>query len=520
MVQDNGSVVSTDWKARYLELAQQQSAEQAGAQDTEKLLCRIIIRLTLATGGLDPALDPHLTSLRNSVRKGVRPELKERLAEISEALIRANDEPVDQPSLIWRMISRSGLSGPEAEKVRKLGERLVSEGDNASDEQIDRFLHMLGRPRERGSAPGLFRRLFSSSEPNGSAIASDDGSSPNQVLLQLLGQLNWPAQLQLDIQRLELELSSQKEGGRWIEVLNSLVSLLSKSLGEVQSEIKDTRGFLEELTQRLVQIDQNVMRGCELRQESCREGETLDRVMRQEMGNMRQNMDSATTLHQLRAEIDRHLDTIEQHVGGFVENEKVRHEEASQLEDHLRRRLEEVQSESRELRSKMMEAHRQAATDTVTGLPNRLAYEERLDQEFARWKRFGDPLSLLVWDVDDFKRINDRFGHHAGDKALRIIGQSLQQGLRETDFVARFGGEEFVMLLPGTDSDFARKVAEGARIKAKESGIHSVGNRVEVTISCGLSEFKKGDSPADVFARADRALYEAKRAGKDQVMVR
>ena len=83
--------------------------------------------------------------------------------------------------------------------------------------------------------------------------------NPNQLLLQLLGRLNWPAQLSLDIQRLELELTSRKEGGRWVEVLNSLVSLLSRSLGEVQSEISDTRGFLEELTQRLAayQEDEN-----------------------------------------------------------------------------------------------------------------------------------------------------------------------------------------------------------------------------------------------------------------------
>lgn len=520
-MQENGPSVATDWKARYLELAQQQSSEQAGAKETEKLLCRIIIRLTLATGGLDPVLDPHLTSLRNSVRKGVRPELKERLSEISEALIRANEEPVDTPSsLLSRLVSRSGLGGRDAEKLHQLAERLTAEGDSASDEQVDHFLHMLSRPRERGSSPGLLRRLFSSSATHDDSADDDSrGATPNQLLLQLLGRLNWPAQLSLDIQRLERELSSEQTGGRWIEVLDALVSLLAKSLGEAQSEIKDTRGFLEELTQRLVQIDKHVMRGCELRQQSCQEGESLDQMMQREMVDMRQNMDAATTLQQLRSEIGQHLNTIEQRVGGFVESEKARHEEAARLEDHLRRRLDEVQDESRELRSKMLEAHRQAATDTVTGLPNRLAYEERLEQEFVRWKRFGNPLSLLIWDVDDFKRINDRFGHHAGDKALRIIAQSLQLGLRETDFVARFGGEEFVMLLPGTDNEFAREVAEGVRKKAKESGIHSVGNRVEVTISCGLSEFRKDDTPADVFTRADRALYEAKRAGKDRVGV-
>ena len=216
----------------------------------------------------------------------------------------------------------------------------------------------------------------------------------------------------------------------------------------------------------------------------------------------------------------KHLAAIEAHVGAFVTNENVRHQEAGQLEEQLRKRLEEVQNESRELRARMIEAHRQAATDTVTGLPNRLAYEDRLEQEFARWKRFGEPLSLLVWDIDDFKRINDRFGHHAGDKALRIIGQSLLLGLRETDFVARFGGEEFVMLLTGTNREDALMVAETVRKEVKESGIHSVGNRVDVTISCGMSEFTQGDTPLEVFSRADRALYEAKRSGKDRIIAR
>ena len=108
--------------------------------------------------------------------------------------------------------------------------------------------------------------------------------------------------------------------------------------------------------------------------------------------------------------------------------------------------------------------------DTVTGLPNRLAYEERVEQELARWKRFNSPLSMLVWDVDDFKLINDRYGHQAGDKALRIIAQSLQARLRETDFIARFGGEEFVCLLCGAEGEEAQSVAEEMRHSVESNG--------------------------------------------------
>ncbi|MCW8891532.1 MAG: GGDEF domain-containing protein [Sedimenticola sp.] len=520
---DADTSITPDWKSRYLELVRNQSLESESAFETEKLLCRIIIRLTLATAGLDPALDPHLISLRNAVRKGVQSEMKERLSAISEALIRAQDEP--QPSelvesgLLARLIQRSGLSGRNSNKLRKLGDQLIAEGDRASDELIDRFLNLLTYSEPGAASGGLLSRFFSN---HAKAHRDDENQdvTPDQRLLNLLKSLDWPSQLRQDIKRLELELSARKDTDAWVDVMTALVTLLSNSLGDVQSEIRDTRGFLEELTHRLVEIDKHVSSNKALREQSRVDGKVLDQVVKHQVGGMRENMNAADSLTQLRLEIGKRLDAIESHVGTFMENEEKRHHEAVSLEEHLRQRLNEVQNESRELRSKMIEAHRQAATDTVTGLPNRLAYEERLEQEFARWKRFGEPLTLLVWDIDDFKFINDRFGHNAGDKALRIIGQNLNLGLRETDFVARFGGEEFVMLLVGSSPEDSLELANNIRKEVQESGIHSLGNRVEVTISCGLSCFKEGDSTADVFARADKALYEAKTSGKNRVIVK
>ncbi len=129
--------------------------------------------------------------------------------------------------------------------------------------------------------------------------------------------------------------------------------------------------------------------------------------------------------------------------------------------------------------------------DAVTGLPNRSAYDARAHQEHARFKRFGAPLVVCVFDIDDFKAINDRFGHVAGDKALRIIGRTLEQRLRETDFIARYGGEE-------------------------SCGLHTRSKPIAVTISCGLTELRPGDTVDGAFERADSALYEAKRLGKNR----
>ena len=153
--------------------------------------------------------------------------------------------------------------------------------------------------------------------------------------------------------------------------------------------------------------------------------------------------------------------------------------------------------------------------DALTGIANRLAYEEQLQQEFLRWKRFGNPLTLLIWDIDRFKQINDSHGHAAGDDALRNLAQQLAVRLRNTDFVARYGGEEFAMLLPGADVPAALRLANEIRSQIAEAGFIQGENRFPVTISCGLAGFEAGDTPQDVFKRADQALYQAKRAGRN-----
>jgi diguanylate cyclase len=154
--------------------------------------------------------------------------------------------------------------------------------------------------------------------------------------------------------------------------------------------------------------------------------------------------------------------------------------------------------------------------DPVTGLANRAAYDERIKDEYNRWRRFNSPLILMVWDLDDFKLVNDRFGHQAGDKALRVIGQILQKRLRQTDFVGRYGGEEFCVLLSGTPLDEAATVAEQIRKTVEESGFHSGNKPITLTISCGYTEFREGDTPDSAFSRADSALYKAKGEGKNR----
>jgi diguanylate cyclase (GGDEF)-like protein/PAS domain S-box-containing protein len=163
-----------------------------------------------------------------------------------------------------------------------------------------------------------------------------------------------------------------------------------------------------------------------------------------------------------------------------------------------------------------------ATTDGLTGLTNRRAFDTALESELARCRRSGEPLSLLLADVDRFKAYNDIYGHQAGDDVLRKVGQCLKDALRRpADVAARYGGEEFVAILPGTDEDGAFFIADAFRESLFGLGIvHRAGEKGVVTVSVGLATFTDRDAgmnSTDLVRRADDALYNAKGAGRDRV---
>ncbi len=133
--------------------------------------------------------------------------------------------------------------------------------------------------------------------------------------------------------------------------------------------------------------------------------------------------------------------------------------------------------------------------DSLTQVHNRAALDERLELEYKRWLRYNTPLCLAIIDIDHFKHINDNYGHMAGDKALKVVAKALQGALRDTDFIARFGGEEFVVLLPNINPDKFQKPLETLRQTIKSIPFRFRDARVEITISIGATLFREGITP-------------------------
>lgn len=177
-----------------------------------------------------------------------------------------------------------------------------------------------------------------------------------------------------------------------------------------------------------------------------------------------------------------------------------------------------MESESSDLKLKLSIALDRALRDPLTGLGNRMAYDNRLDLEITRWQRHKSPLTLIIWDIDHFKKINDTLGHKAGDKTLKIIAKLLSENCRHLDFLSRFGGEEFTMLLPETDQESALTLANKLRKIIEKTRFNSGNGFLTITLSCGISQFREGDTAESIFDRADKALYQAKQMGRNRCM--
>jgi diguanylate cyclase len=196
-------------------------------------------------------------------------------------------------------------------------------------------------------------------------------------------------------------------------------------------------------------------------------------------------------------------------------------EKATTRATHLETNFAEKARELDSIRDSLSKSEERAKTDTLTGLPNRRGLEEFFRGTQIAAMEEGEPLSVLLIDIDHFKKFNDNFGHAVGDQVLQLMGKVLREKLRNGDLPARYGGEELIAVLPKADLTVCKAVAERIRRTIAECSV--AGRSADdvlprITISIGVAQFQPGESMAELIERCDRALYLAKKAGRNRVV--
>lgn len=182
---------------------------------------------------------------------------------------------------------------------------------------------------------------------------------------------------------------------------------------------------------------------------------------------------------------------------------------------HMQQRLADAEDALAKQAQKITHYLNEARTDVLTGLPNRRVFDEDFTQRHAEFQRYGVTYTLVLFDIDYFKKFNDQHGHLVGDEVLRCVARKLGESLRDTDLLARYGGEEFAALLTVTPARSGQIAVERARRLVEDSVFRVDGQSLRVTVSCGFAEPVDGEETIDLMRRADEALYAAKRAGRN-----
>lgn len=518
-----------NWKEKYRSSLDRLERRQRQLEDVEALMRDGIARLSVVAEGHAPLLDEGLRQLRKAVRGQRDTATIRRLVAAVTDLARSLDDdrnasgqravppsaghkPVPAaagPSqgearvLIGALLDGLRLPGPEAARLRELSAE-------AAGACFDEELQALGRR----IAATVNRALAGAAAPPGVAIEA--GPATSDLLIQLLNFIAVPLELAPRLETIKARLTVPPAVGEWPAVLHSIAELIAEMRARIEAEKSELENFLMQLTDRLRDLDEHLQSAQNARRATFQGGQQLEQRMQDEMGRIETGVHQASTLDQMKGVVRARLDAIRTHLEEHRRGDVERQAELERRLEHMTMRLRSVEQETTHLRAHLRKRKIQAMSDPLTGIANRTAFEERLQREHSRWRRYRGRLGFLILDVDHFKQINDNYGHKAGDRALKLIAQVLRQSLRETDFLARYGGEEFVAILPETGAAQIAEVAEKLRRAIETCSFHHRGARVPITLSIGYCEFRGDDSTEDVFHRADSALYRAKAEGRNR----
>lgn len=473
-----------DWRRKYLESIRSIEREERQFRDLEKVLRRLVGRLCVAAHGQSPRLDEELRRLGEAVRNNADAQA---LEDLSPRLIVAVNE-IDQ------------LAATRSTQLA------------ATTVVMDPPL--APAPPRMSPEPVALPDPAAAAEQPAEAIFGDE--RVRRGLTVILTSLRCDPDLVSAICALEQRLTQSLTREQLPQVLDEMAELVGLRLQNMGRAKQELEGLLAQMLTRLDDMGSYVAGQSSDQTQQLESSETLNTRLVGEVRAIGESMESGNDLGLIRSQLRTRLDSIGRHLQEYREREAQRVQAVRERNEQMRQRVEQLESEARKLHTRLQDEQRLSQLDNLTQVPNRLAFEARIEEEMARFQRFAQPTCVVIWDIDHFKSINDTYGHRSGDKVLKVVAGTLAAGIRNTDFLARYGGEEFVMLMPGTKIEDALRVMDTLRNSVAGLGLHFRGAPVATTVSCGITQLQPGDSAADAFDRADKALYAAKDSGRNR----
>ncbi len=355
--------------------------------------------------------------------------------------------------------------------------------------------------------------LFADDSLEGLPAYKSVAETIESILTDMMVQIRPPVAAEKALNKARQILSA---GLNWYELAALLEQLSVVFIAVLDSDQHEFELFLQALNERLTGVDESVNGVDGVTQSILSGGDAFDVAMRQDIQTFAGDLDSANSLTSLQHSVKSHLETVFEQLDSYkLEREEQQRDYESELQV-LHEQVKALESEAVRAQTEIEAQQKRCERDSLTELPNREAYERRLGIELERSRRYERKFCLVVADVDHFKMINDRYGHLAGDKVLKVLAKTIRQRIRRADFIARYGGEEFVIILPETDAEQAVTVMSDICSQIRGCPFHFKSEPLKITVSFGIAEVSASDDHETLFARADKAMYQAKDQGRDR----
>lgn len=334
----------------------------------------------------------------------------------------------------------------------------------------------------------------------------------NDELQQLIVELDVGDAYIKRLDHVRLTISSETDA---FKLPHHCLKVINIIIDSTREERRSSRHFLYTLNDTLTQFYLNFAQTLKVTETEFNQQQESFSAIEKKALSLKKHTEEARDLATLQKHISEYVSEVQQIVNDKEQQQekKFRHKFQGMV-----RQIKELQAETKSYQKTLKQQSKQLHIDFLTKIPNRAGWSERLEIEVTRFQRYQNPLNLAVLDIDKFKSINDTFGHLAGDKVLNVIAQTLQKSIRNTDYIARFGGEEFALLLPDIPQEQALQVLNKLCLRIKKIPFKFKKENVSITISIGFTTYSLSDTADEAFERADSALFKAKKEGRDQVI--
>lgn len=322
------------------------------------------------------------------------------------------------------------------------------------------------------------------------------------------------------ISDLQKRIKDCKDMDTLLALGGDLIGLIQAYIGHAGEEREQVAAFVAELTKNLFEMEKQMFTSYNDTRDNYRENKEFNDTLQVEMEDIKESFSIAKTIEESRNYVFAKLNAIKQALETKRRQDEARLRTNKEKVGELQKNLQHMKSEINRVQKRTKTLEQEVLLDSLTGISNRRGYEVRLQEEIQRYQRYNQTFSLVLFDVDHFKQVNDLYGHRAGDKCLKEIINRVKPCIRSSDFLARYGGEEFVIVITGTKKEDARQVAEKIRRLVERTRFLFQGQEIPVTISLGVTEITPEDTSHEtIFTRADSAMYKAKNGGRNRVSV-